>query len=488
MIQRVIQAAADFTERFQRARVAARAGFDPGASATPHQGRWITPDVTLDGFVQFVTDGLTFSKLRGKVNAAIRGDLALALQLCDEMERKDPRIRSVAGTRRRALTGLDWEIVSAADVMEDLIDRKLADEAALFVRERFAKLRGLRAALKHASKAIGSNLSVCEMVWEGRSLIDLQPVWNNRVLSDPLQPGVVRVLTAEERSLGVVAKSPDFVVHTPEGCGLFPFESALSASQAIIFLSKALAFADWKVFCEIFGMPVRTGTFRQGASEEEKKELVDMLANLGTKAWGAFSESVKLELLESTQRGSSPFEAFLNFCNREIGVLWLGGNLTSDTTGGTGTFAAANVQDRVRDDLRDEDIAAEGEMVREQIIAPLCFYEFARPDVPLPIFRRKKPETVDRVNEAGLFAQCQKIGMRISREYAHSRLGIPEPEEADDVLEAPDAFEFALGEPEGKSGEGTRRRSDEGAEKESKGKNDSEGVEEEEDEEGGDLA
>lgn len=127
-------------------------------------------------------------------------------------------------------------------------------------------------------------------------------------------------------------------------------------------------------------------------------------------------------------------------CNRETGILWLGSNVTGETAGGLGTSGLATVKDEVKDDLRDEDIETEGETVRRQIIAPMCLYEFWRDDVPLPYFRRKKPETVDRQQEANLFLTAQKVGMRIATSFAHTRLAIPEPDDGEDVLEPTDAF------------------------------------------------
>jgi len=409
----------------------------------PPEGRILTTDPGLDGYVRTFTDGLTFEKLHSRINAAIRGDLANGLQLFEEMEARDGRLRSVSAVRRRSLTGLPWEVVSAADMMPDLQDRALADAAADFIRDQFNSLRSLRKALKHLAGGIGPNLAVLELVWErregGADLIDLVPAWSSRLRMRGGEPGLVRVVTIDNL-IGWPAEGPKWVVHMPEGEDLFPLRRSTSRAQAMIYLAKALAMADWKVFCEVFGMPVRVGTYRSNASEHEKKQLVDMLKNLGTKAWGAFSEAVSLQLLESTSRGVSPYPGFIELCNRETAILWLGGNLLTDTTGGTGTFSAGVKQDEVKDDLRDEDIEAEGETVRRQIIGPMCAAEFWRDDVPLPYFRRNPPETIDRTAEATLIKAAQNAGLAIPRDWAYTRLGIPEPQEGDEVLEPSDAF------------------------------------------------
>jgi hypothetical protein len=131
------------------------------------------------------------------------------------------------------------------------------------------------------------------------------------------------------------------------------------------------------------------------------------------------------------------------------GIAWLGGNLTSDTTGGTGTFAAADVQNQVRDNLRDDDIKREGRTVREQIIRPIVAFGFHGRDVPVPYFRRVKPQTIDRIKEAELMYKAQHIGMDVAESWARERLGIPKPKvdengQREAVLESPDAFEDGI--------------------------------------------
>jgi len=230
-----------------------------------------------------------------------------------------------------------------------------------------------------------------------------------------------------------------------DGNGDTPLSAVvISEAQAWIWLIKKLALSDWATFCEIFGMPVRIGKHGPNASPEEKNQLKTMLAGMGSTAWAMVSQAVQLELAESSSRGIAPYEAILNFCNREISVLWLGGNLTSDTTGGTGTHAAASVQDEVREDLRDDDLQCEARTVRNQLIGPMVELRFPGRDAPLPVFRRRKPETIDRLREAQVMRAAQGAGVAIPRDWAYKRLDIPRPESAEDVLEPTDAFVDAV--------------------------------------------
>ena len=102
----------------------------------PKPGRVVLPRAE-DSVRDYPGAGLTPSRLVAILREADDGSLATAMQLFEEMEEKDAHLFSIANTRRLALTGLKWQIVSAADVREGT-DRRLA---SLFSRGGQAKWR-----------------------------------------------------------------------------------------------------------------------------------------------------------------------------------------------------------------------------------------------------------------------------------------------------------------------------------------------------------
>ncbi len=398
-------------------------------------GEVFKPGALLDGVRPSITKGIDLKRLKALSASMDEGNIADGLQLFEEMEQHDTHLRAVANTRRLSLTGLEWEIVSAADVLTNIKDRQVADEAADFVRESLTSLDTFPETLEHLSTAIGTNLAVTELVWDKCSLTKTNDVPSWRLSGDPQLPGAVRIVTESDHK-GIVADPPKFIVHVPNGGRLYPLAKSTLRSQAFIWLVKILATVDWATFATIFGMPVRWAKYRNGASEDEKNELVKMMENMGRNAWAVFSEGVNLEIKESSQRGTAPYEALINWCDRKQTILMLGGNLTADTTGGTGTLAAGLVQDDVKDDLRDDDIRRESRTIRRQLISPMCAFAFPHVDVPLPFFRRVKPETVDRIQEANLFSiATQQIGLPVGKQFIYDRLGIPKPEQDEPIVE-----------------------------------------------------
>jgi len=128
-----------------------------------------------------------------------------------------------------------------------------------------------------------------------------------------------------------------------------------------------------------------------------------------------------------TNRGAPtpPYEAMANFFNREMSKAWLGQTLTADTAGQTGTFAAAEVHDRVRGDLRDDDIRKEGRTVRGQILRPLVELRFGAA-APVPHFRRRPRPAGSLTEFASLLSRAvNELGLRVPAGWAHESLGIP---------------------------------------------------------------
>jgi len=401
----------------------------------PRLGQIIKPS-REDTWREYPADGLTPGRLTRILKAADAGDLTAAMALYEQMEEKDAHLYSVANTRRLALTGLSWQIISAADVIEG-VDRVLADEAADYCREVLANLDEFEEILQHLALAIGRNVAVAELVWElsaGRHrLVAIVPVPFNRLIVD--EYGRLRILTRRHPTEGIGLLANKFVVHTPQAISGHPARGSLLRVTAMAFLGKHYAMKDWLIFAEVFGMPFRIARYEPSATPQEKRELLEMLKNLGTDAAGIFSKAVELEIKESrTGARGAPYEALCNFFNREMSKAWLGQTLTTDTAGATGTFAAAQIHERVRQDLREDDVRKESRTVRRDILRPLVELRFG-PNAPVPFFRRslQAPRDIRQLADV-LSVAVNQLGLKIPLRWAHEALGIPASEYGEKVL------------------------------------------------------
>ncbi len=383
----------------------------------------------------YPTVGITPSRLLSFLQAADVGHPQLQFELFAEMLQKWPRLAAVEATRRLALTGLEWEFSSATEQTDNEDARTAAKHAADYCRQTLAGIDHLHEVLDHLANAIGYGIAVAELVWEESRLVDVVPVPYSRLVADPHEPWRLRVLTDDEPSLGVALDEhrTKWIVHRPRATPGRQFDAGLLRASALLYLAQNLSFKDWLVFSQIAGMPVRVAQYDPGTPEDDREALLQMLEQLGTDAVAVLGKNVDLKFIEAARTGTQPYGAIQDYCNTEITILWLGQHLTTDVRS-TGSRAAAEIHDRVREDLLVDDIADEGQTVRRDVLTPLVRARFGD-QVPVPRFRRSLVQSVDTKTLAETLAVAvNDLRLRVPQRWAHQALGIPEPQEQEAVL------------------------------------------------------
>lgn len=399
------------------------------SNGRPGVGQVIAPR-REDSARDYPSAGLTPSRLSAILREADDGSLASAMQLFEEMEEKDPHLYSVANTRRLALTGLEWQVVSAGDIHE-IAERRAADEAAEYCRDVLVQLEHFDEALQHLALAVGRNIALAEIVWDvvGGELrpVDVVPVDFTRIVFDELDRP--RILTADEPRDGMALPANKFILHTPHSVSGHAQRGGLLRVTAMVYLAKNLALKDWMIFAEVFGMLVRVARYEPTATADEKRELLSMLESLGSNAAGIFSRAVELQIVESNrQTTGAPYRHLIEYLNREMSKAWLGQTLTTDITGQSGSVAASRVHEQVRQDVLLDDIHKEGRTIRRDLLGPLARLRFG-PDVPVPHFRRKPRQPTSATELASVLdAAVNRLGLRVPEAWARESLGIPHPD------------------------------------------------------------
>lgn len=388
-----------------------------------------------DRWREYPADGLTPQRLVSIFREADAGSLSAQMALFEQMEERDAHLFSVANTRRLAITGLPWEVVSAAEMpgwssaRSVSGDRRRADAAAAFCDSVLRNLCGFEDALSHLSLALGRNLAIAELVWEaapsGLHLVEVVPIDFDRLVVDDV--GDIRILTEESKFDGIRLPPDKFIVHAPHAQSGHPMRGGLSRVTALAYLAKHFAIKDWLIFAEVFGMPVRIARYQPNATPEEKRELLNMLKQLGADATGVFSKAVEVEIKQTRTPGETNlYENLCFYFDREISKAWLGQTLTTDTIRSRASAGAATVHDRVRRDLRDDDLRKEADTLRRALLSPLARFEFG-PDVPVPYFRRIPDQTLDpEALSRVLDVAVNQLGARVPARWVHGVLGVPE--------------------------------------------------------------
>lgn len=385
---------------------------------------------------EYPADGLTPQKLVAVMRAADAGDLSAQMALFEQMEERDAHLFSVANTRRLSVTGLPWEVVSAAEMPgwrngtgAARADRALADDAAAYCDAVLREMCDFDEALTHLSLAFGRNIAVVELVWEsaadGVRLAELIPVDFERLTID--RNGKTRILTDDEKYDGIELPPDKFIVHTPHVRSGHPARGGLLRVTTLAYLAKRFAIKDWMIFAEVFGMPVRIARYAPNATETEKRELIAMLKQLGADATGIFSKAVEVEIMQTRLPGETNlYENLCLYFDREMSKAWLGQTLTTDTVRSRASAGAAVVHDRVRRDLRDDDLRKEALTLRRDLLTPLVRLRFGA-EAQVPHFRRVPDQTLEPERLATLLdTAVNRLGARVPRRWAHAALGIPE--------------------------------------------------------------
>jgi len=400
--------------------------------------------------------GLTPSRALAHLHAADAGDPRMLFELFNEMLTRWPRLAAVEATRRLALTGLDWEIAPAVDPAardkahaapdagdeapaagnQDSAAGRPDPRVADFCRMSLDRIPGLADALDHLARGLAFGISVVELVWESARLVDLIPVPHARLLADPDEPWRVRVLTHEEprRGVDLEAQPGKWLVYRPIGTLGRPFEGGLLRASLTLYLAQNFSFKDWLIYSQVAGVPARVAQFESGISDREKRELLEMLERLSGDSAAVVRKGIDLKFIES-RGGVKPYEPIQDHCNTEVTILWLGQHLTTDVRS-SGSRAAAEVHDRVREDLLAHDLLLESRLIRHGLLAPIVAGRFG-PRAAVPVFRRNLVQSIDTRSLADTLAVAVRdLGLPVSRRWAHQALGIPAPERGEPLLPA----------------------------------------------------
>lgn len=111
---------------------------------------------------------------------------------------------------------------------------------------------------------------------------------------------------------------------------------------APIVIMKRAVMSAWSEYAEIFGMPIRIG--KTDIRDPNKfKNMDNMLANMGSAAYGVFDPSDMIEFIQAS--GTDAFEVFNQFMNKadqQISKLFLGQTGTTDEKSFAGSAGVHN--------------------------------------------------------------------------------------------------------------------------------------------------
>lgn len=356
-----------------------------------------------------------------------RGFFAMPAQLAESMI-SDDRLEGIVQTRVDALFSLPLEIEPRGDGRRA---NAVAEEVRgsweqMFPQEELKQVLRWGLMLKYAPSELVWNSSGDRWTprlkcWNPRHSYWR---WDTRSYQMVTMDGTERVLPGDGR----------WVVYTPNGYER-GWVYGLVRTSARLFLLRQFSYRDWARWSEVHGLPIRVGVVPSGAAAKTKDAFIQDLLNIGrdTAVRAERDENDKgfdIKLVEAASQSWEGFQKLVAAVDENAAVLWLGQNLTTSVKAG-GSYAAANVHDRIRQDRLEADAKSLGPMLREQALRPWALYNFGDAELAPDVgWSTKAPE--DRAATAKTFvdagtalAAWRSSGVNVDRvEYA-KRFGMP---------------------------------------------------------------
>lgn len=378
--------------------------------------------------------GLTPSRLASILDSAEQGDIVAQYELYEDMEEKDGHIMSEMGKRRRAVLGLDWDIVAPDNATAK------EREAASALANLLQGLDDLESVIFDVTDAIGKGFANLEFDgwqrldgdWLPRAIIHRPQSWFQ----------LVRGPTQEIRLRGAMGGEPlrpfSWITHVHKAKSGYLERSALFRVLVWPYLFKNYSVGDLAEFLEIYGIPMRVGKYPGGATEKEKLTLLRALGALGHNAAGIIPIGMELEFLNPAQGDPAAFELMINWCERTQSKAILGGTLTSQADGKSSTNALGNVHNEVRQELRDSDALQIGKTLSRDLVYPIALLNGLVDNWQrCPRFQLLTNDPEDMTEYAEALPKLVGMGFRIGRQWAQERVAIPEPDEGEEILVLP---------------------------------------------------
>lgn len=374
--------------------------------------------------------GLTPSRLAQVLDAAEQGDLVAQFELFEDIEEKDGHVMADMSKRRRALLSLDWDVQPPANASA------AEKTAAQTLKALLEGLDDFEEMLFDVTDAIGKGFANLELEWARQD-----GTWLPKTITHRPQSWftTVRGYRQEIRLRGPSGGEPlrpfGWISHVHKAKSGYLERAALFRVLVWPYLFKNYSVGDLAEFLEIYGIPMRVGKYPAGATDKEKLTLLRALTALGHNAAGIIPNGMELDFLNAAQGDPKAFQLMIEWCERTQSKAILGGTLTSQADGKSSTHALGNVHNEVRMDLRNADARQVGKTLSRDLLYPIGMLNglvsgWSR--CPRLVFDCGEPEDLETYATA--LPSLVNLGMRISRQWAQERLGIPEPDDGEDVL------------------------------------------------------
>ena len=379
--------------------------------------------------------GLTPLKVHALLTQAEAGNMNAMLALFEDMEERDLHLLAEMSKRKRTVAKLDWSIKAPKNA--DANEQKYTE----VISELMGIIENFEDIITDSLDAIGKGFSCHELHWvrEGNVWLINDMQWHvpQRFTIDQFNQ---RELLLAGNGLGDDEPLWEnaWLVHTHKAKSGYLVRGGLHRALVWSYVFKNYSVRDLAEFLEIYGLPLRLGTYPAGATDGEKLTLLRAVMEIGHRAAGIIPQGMMIDFKEAAKGSSDPFMDMIKWCEMSQSKAILGGTLTSQADGKSSTNALGKVHDETRLEIRDSDAKQLASSISRDVIGALMRINY--PNVsprryPKFVFDLAETEDIGVYSEA--LPKLVGIGMQIPAPWAHKRLGIPMVSGDEPVLAVP---------------------------------------------------
>lgn len=239
------------------------------------------------------------------------------------------------------------------------------------------------------------------------------------------------LLKTIENSNGMPVEPYQFIVSRHMATCENPYGDALLSSCFWPWTFKTGGFKFFMQYCEKYGIPTPVGKYPAGATETDRNQLEDALANVLNSGYIMAPVDAEIALLETTGAGNLPQESLIDLCNREMSKALTSQAMVSELHGAGGSQAASQSAAKRQSMVNnaDHDIAA---MSFGEIFRWITVFNFGEDVAPPTLkFLTEGQASLDRVNVYKLVAD---LGGKPSKAALMEEANIPVAQDEDDAI------------------------------------------------------
>jgi phage gp29-like protein len=371
--------------------------------------------------------------------AADQGEITEQAALFELIEEQDAHIFGELSKRRRAVTGLGWQLTPVDDANQSELDRTV--ELAEMIRG----IPRIEDAQYDLTDAIGKGFCALELNWSPGDVWLPRPGAETAAIQWVPQR-LFRVANYGERA-GALQYLKDgvpeplipgrWIIHEHRAKSGYIESSALFRVLAWTYAYKAYDVRDMQRFLETYGLPLRLGKYPTAIGDKERDALLRAVRNIGHDGAGIVPSTMSIDFVQATKTGTvSDFLSAVTYWEHKQSIAILGGTLTSQADGKTSTNALGTIHDKVRREIMLHDVRQIEPTLTEQLVKPIALLNGIFPEDRIPKWAYQTEEAPDQEKIVKVLKEAVSIGMEIDLEWAHNAMQIPRAGEGVTMLKA----------------------------------------------------